>query len=143
MGYNLNCGDGLNFGKGRNIPLQSFVPNGKPANYYDRTHRGLGYVTQPPKLESEFDESLPSQLSNSSNWDFDISMGVVFKKLIANITSISQAEQDEDVEPFDTTPWAQQLDLQWEKHFEQRDPPMEDKVIQIDVGDQTHPSPSL
>jgi len=30
------------------------------------------------------------------------------------------------------------IDLQWEKHFEQRDPPTEDKVIQIDVGDQMH-----
>ena len=39
----------------------------------------------------------------------------------------------------DTDPWAQQLDLQWEKHFKQRYPPTEDKVIQIDVGDQTHP----
>ena len=26
-----------------------------------------------------------------------------------------------------------------EKRFEQRDPPTEDKVIQIDVGDQKHP----
>jgi len=48
-------------------------------------------------------------------------------------------EREEDIEPFDTDPWAQQLDLQWEKHFEQRDPPTEDKVIQIDVGDQTYP----
>ena len=30
------------------------------------------------------------------------------------------------------------IDLQWEKHFEQRKPPTEDKVIQGDVGDQTH-----
>jgi len=33
----------------------------------------------------------------------------------------------------------QQLDLQWEKRFEQHDPPTEDKVIQVDLGDQTHP----
>ena len=30
---------------------------------------------------------------------------------------------EEDIEPFYTDPWAQQLDLQWEKCFEQRDPP--------------------
>jgi len=42
---------------------------------------------------------------------------VVFKKLFANMTSTNQAEQDEDIEPFDTDSWAQQLDLQWEKHF--------------------------
>ena len=52
--------------------------------------------------------------------------------------STSQVEPEEDIGPFDTDLWAQQLDLQWEKRFEQRDPPTEDKVIQIDVGDQKH-----
>jgi len=52
------------------------------------------------------------------------------------MTSISQTEQDEDIEPFDTDLWAQQLDLECEKHFEQHEPPTEDKVIQVDVGDQ-------
>ena len=42
---------------------------------------------------------------------------------------------------FDTEPWAQQLDLQWEKRFEQRIPPNEDRVIQVDVGSQDHPKP--
>jgi len=54
------------------------------------------------------------------------------------MTSISQAEQDDNIEPFDADPWAQQLDLQWKKSFEQREPPTEDKVIQVDVGDQAH-----
>jgi len=52
------------------------------------------------------------------------------------MTFISQAEQDNDIEPFDVDPWAQQLDLQWEKRFEQREPSTEDKVIQVDVGNQ-------
>jgi len=65
-------------------------------------------------------------------------VGVTFKKLFVNITTTSQVEPEEDIEPFDTDPWAQKLDLQWEKHFEQRDPPIEDKVIQIDMGDQAH-----
>ena len=55
------------------------------------------------------------------------------------MTSASQVEKEEDIEPFDTDPWAQQLDFQWEKRFGQREPPTEDKVIQVDVGDQTHP----
>jgi len=29
------------------------VPKGKPANYYDKTHRGLGYVIPPTPLQSE------------------------------------------------------------------------------------------
>ena len=59
MWYSLNRGDGLNFGKGRRIPLQAFISEGKPSNYYDRKCRGLVYVTPPSQSESEFDESLP------------------------------------------------------------------------------------
>ena len=50
------------------------------------------------------------------------------------MTSTSEVERGKDVEPFDTDLWAQQLNLQWEKHFEQCDAPTEDEVIQIDVG---------
>ena len=52
MGYDLRCGEGLNFRKGRHIPIQLFVPKGKPANCYDQTRRGLGYVT--PSIQSNF-----------------------------------------------------------------------------------------
>ena len=45
--------------------------------------------------------------------------------------STSQVEREEDMEPLDTDPWAQQLDFQWEKSFEQCDPPTEDKVISL------------
>jgi len=54
--------------------------------------------------------------------------------------STSQVELEEDIGPFDTDLWAQQLDIQWEKRFKQRDPLIEDKVIQIDVSDQKHPN---
>jgi len=55
------------------------------------------------------------------------------------MTSTNQIEQEEDINSFNTDSWAQQLDLQWEKPFEQCEPPTEDKAIQVDVGDQTHP----
>ena len=119
--------------------MQPFISEEKPANYYDRTRRGLGYVTPPSQSESKSDDSLPSSSSDSSNWDSDISVGVVFKQLFANMTSISQAEQDEDIESLDTDPWAQQLNLQWEKHFKQCEPPIKDKVTQVSVGDQACP----
>jgi len=48
IGYSLNRGNGLNFEKGRRIPLQPFIPEEKPANYYDNTRKRLGYVTPPP-----------------------------------------------------------------------------------------------
>ena len=96
MGYNLRQGDGLNFGKGRRIPLQPFVLKGKPQNYYDRTRRGLGYVTPPEQSESE-DESFSSTQSQSSSlseWESDVSVGVVFKNLSVNMTSTSHIEEE-------------------------------------------------
>ena len=35
----------------------------------------------------------------------------------------------------------QQLDIQWEKRFEQHEPPTKDRVIQVDIGSQDHPKP--
>ena len=54
------------------------------------------------------------------------------------MTSI-KLEQDEVIETFDTELQAQQLDLQWEKRFEQHEPPTKDRVIQIVVDSQDHP----
>ena len=51
------------------------------------------------------------------------------------MTSTSQVKPEEDIEPFDTDPWAQPLDLQWEKRFEQCNPLTKDTVIQVDAGD--------
>ena len=85
MWYSLNRGDGLNFGKGWHIPLQTFMPKEKPANYYNHTNMGLGYVTLSSQSESKSDESLPSQFLESSSWDSDISVTVVFKKLFSNV----------------------------------------------------------
>ena len=54
MGYDLKHGAGLNFGKGRRGLMQNFVPKGKPANYYDSTRRGLGYVTPTSSATVQF-----------------------------------------------------------------------------------------
>jgi len=67
MGYNLHSGEGLNFGKGRRIPLQPIILKGKPANYYDQTHRGLEYTTPSIQSDSESKKPLPSHSSDSSD----------------------------------------------------------------------------
>jgi len=127
------------------------VPKGKPANYYDKTRRGLGYVTPSPStsFRSEDNKSIPLHSASSSEWESDFSMGTIFKNLSVNITSSNQLEPGEavNVEPWaqgeaiDVELWAQQLDLQWKKRFEQREPPTEDKVIQVNLGSQDHPKP--
>ena len=47
---------------------------------------------------------------------------------------MSSNSQSEPVDDVDVEPWAQQLNFQWEKRFEQREPPTEDKVIQVNLG---------
>ena len=110
-GYSLQRGSGLNFGKGRRGFLRNFVPKGKPTNYYDKTCRGLGYVTPPPSTSiwSEDNKPIPSRSASSSEWDSDVSVGTLFKELTVNITLSSQLEP---AEATDKEPWAQQLDLQ-------------------------------
>ena len=137
IGYNLQRRNGLNFRKGRRGFLRNFVPKGKLANYYDKTRRGLGYVTPtPPTTVRPKDKKLiPSRSASSSEWDSDVSVGTLFKELTVNMTSSSQLEPAEAI---DEEPWAQQLDSQWEKRFEQREPPIEDKVIQVNSVSYTH-----
>jgi len=101
MGYNLKQGAGLNFGKGRRNLMRNFVPKGKPANYYDSTRRGLGYVTPTSSttIRAKGDGSIPSQSASSSEWDSDVSIGGVFESLM---TSSSQLEPAENA---DEEPW--------------------------------------
>jgi len=103
MGYNLQRGNGLNFGKERRDFLHNFVPKGKPANYYDNTRRGLGYITPPPPTTVQFRDNkpIPSRSTSSSEWDSDVSVGKMFKNLTVNMTLSSQLELAEatDEEP--------------------------------------------
>jgi len=94
--------------------LRNFVPKGKPTNYYDKTRRGLGYVTPPPftLVRPKDNKPIPSCSASSSEWDSDISVETMFENLTVNMTSSSQLEP---AEATDVEPWAQQLDFQWEK----------------------------
>ena len=111
MGYNLQRENGLNFEKGRRDFLRNFVPKGKPANYYDNTRRGLGYVTppSPTTVQSKNNKPIPSRSASSSVWESDVSVGTMFENLIVNMTSSSQLEPTEAT---DVEPWAQQLNFQ-------------------------------
>jgi len=65
---------------------------------------------------------------------------MMFENLTVNMTSSNQLEP---VQATDEEPWAQQLDLQWEKQFELCKPPTEDKVMKVNLGSQHYPKPSL
>jgi len=68
MGYSLQHGNGLNFEKGQRGFLRNFVPKEKPTNYYNKTRRGLGYVTPPPStsVRSKVNKPIPSRSATSS-----------------------------------------------------------------------------
>jgi len=91
MGYSLQRGSGLNFRKGRRAFLRNFMPKGKPTNYYDKTHRGLGYLTPPPptSFQSEDNRPIPSRSASSFEWESDVSVGIFFKNVSVNMTLIS------------------------------------------------------
>ena len=103
MGYDLKQAGGLNFGKGRRGLMRNAVPKGKPANYYDSTRRGLGYVTPTSSTTAQVkdDGPIPSHSASSSEWDSDVSVGGMFENLTVNMTSSSQLELAEaaDEEP--------------------------------------------
>ena len=66
------------------------------------------------------------------------SMGMMFENLTINMTTTSQLEPTKVT---NEEPWAQQFDFQWEKRFKQREPPTEDKMIQVNLGNQDNPKP--
>jgi len=101
MGYNLQRGNGLNFRRGQRGLLWTFVLKGKPTNYYNKTRRGLGYVIPPALFQSEEDKSLLSLSSILSECKSDVSVGVLFKNLFVNMTSINQLEHEEALEMFE------------------------------------------
>ena len=70
------------------------------------------------KMTNQSRHILPLHLSGES----DVSMGILFKNLSVNMTSLGQLEHEEAIEMFEDEPWARQLepwarqlDLQWEK----------------------------
>ena len=142
MGYSLQRGNGLNFKKGRHDFLHNSVPKGIPVNYYDKTRRGLGYVTPPSftSVQPKDNKPIPSRSASSSEWDSDVSVGTMFENLFVNMTLSNHLEPAEAI---DIEPWAHQLDFQWEKRFEQREPPIEDKVIYINLVVKMTLNPSL
>ena len=82
------------------------MPKEKSTNYYDKTRRRLGFLTPPAPFQSEEEKPLPSYSSISSEWESNISVGVLFKNLSVNITSINQLEYEEAIKTFETEPWA-------------------------------------
>jgi len=145
MGYDLTNGPGLKFSKGRRTLHWSFVPKVKTLDYYHRTRRGLGFVSTPISSPSESEESLYHDYSSdTSSYESDVSIGNLFGELSVNMISTNHLEdRDEETIQSDIDPWIKHLNTLWDIRFEQREPPMEDKITQINLGDETNPKPNF
>jgi len=76
----------------------------------------------------------------------DISVGTLFEGLSVNMIStksLTRSLEDEDKDEgmilSDTNPQIKHLNTLWDICFEQREPPTDDKVIQINLGDEVNP----
>jgi len=64
------------------------------------------------------------------------------KNLSMNMVSSSHLEdEDEEMIQSDIDSWIKHLNTLWNIRFEQREPPTDDKVIQINLGSETNPKP--
>jgi len=81
-------------------------------------------------------------LLGTSSSDSDVSVGGIFKNLSVNMVSTSHLkEEDEEIIQSDTDPWIKYLNIVWDICFEQREPLTEDKIIQINLGDEANFKP--
>ena len=138
MGYGLtkgSGGSGLNFGKVKRVLFRLFIPKGEDPEYYYKTRRGLSYVSTPVSSDSEFEKEVyHDSSSTTSSWDSDDSVGNIFESLSVNMVSTSHLEDDredtfksEELVQLDSDPWIEHLNTLWDEHFEQPEPPTEDR----------------
>lgn len=120
MGYDITQGIGLNFGEGRSILLQSFVPKRQIPDYYHKSRRGLGYIITPlPSSTYESKEEVQHDHSfESSSWDLEISEGATFCNFIANMISINHIKEGYESTSLQNDSWAKHLNMKWETQFE-------------------------
>lgn len=120
--YDFKSKPRLNFRKRRRtIPLAK-VPKGKHVDYYNKTKRGLGYVTLiSSEYEPEFVESFFKDHSfDNFSWDFDTSVGTLFTSRSVNMLSAGQREDEKKDAMLhsENDPWIKHLNTLWKIRFE-------------------------
>jgi len=100
-------------------------------------------VSTPIPSASESEESLYHNYSSGTSlWELDISVSNLFGELSVNMVSTSYlVDGDDEIIQSDIDPWIKYLNTFWDIRFEQREPPTENKVTQINLGDEANPKP--
>src|SRR3954469_23206716 len=130
--------EGLNYGKGRRTPLEICSSRGL------KDHRGLGYSFTPD--QSDVNSNLLSRYDHSSDTSYfnsDISVGTLFEPVSVNMVSAQPEANDDEIGLIDTEddPWIRHLNMLWDTRFEQREPPTDDILLQVNMGDKTNLKP--
>jgi len=82
--------------------------------------------------------------SGMSSWESDVSVDNIFKELSINMVSIIHPKDgNEEMIQSDTDPWIKHLNSLWDIRFEQRKPPTENKVTQVNLGDEANSKPII
>src|SRR3954470_16456542 len=137
-GYRFEDKEGLNYGKGRRTPLEVCSARGV------KDHRGLGYSTTPD--QSDVDSNPLARYDHSfdtSSFSSDVSVGTLFEPVSVNMVSAQPEPDDDEIELTNTEddPWIRHLNTLWDIRFEQREPPTDDALLQVNMGDETNPKP--
>ena len=136
--------------EGRQSPTSPFHPRREGTNYYQEAKRGLGYTSPPLRLNHRltcFRVVSRDYSASTFSWESDVSIGGLFEGLSINMVSASPLEDLEDMECDDSLleddddPWIRHLNTLWDIRFEQREPPTDDKLVQIDLGEGVTPKP--
>lgn len=68
--------------------------------------------------------------------DSDDGLGVLFRNLANMISTSLIQDENNELTLLQDDPWAKHVDVQWNMHFEQREPPTEDKIVYANMGDE-------
>src|SRR3954470_14533541 len=138
MGYRFEDKEGLNCGKGRRPPLEAINSRGWKDN------RGLGYSTTPDQSDVDSNPlARYNHSSDTSSFNSDISVGTLFGPVSVNMVSAQPEPYDDEIELIDTEddPWIRHLNMLWDTRSEQRYPPTDDTLLQVNMGDEANPKP--
>src|SRR5204863_7116076 len=128
--YRFEDKEGLNYGKGRRTLLEVYSARGV------KDHRGLGYSTTPDQSDvdsnplARYDHS-----SDTSSFSSDVSVGTLFEPVSVDMVSAQPEPDDDEIELINTEhdPWIRHLNTLWDIRFEQREPPTDDALLQVNM----------
>ena len=110
--------------------------------------KGTRNVSTLVSSDPESEKVCHDSQSATSSGDSDVSIGDIFENLLVNMILTSHLEENgedtfesEELIQLDTDPWIKHLNTLCDTRFEQRKPSTEDKVTQINLGDEANPKP--